>query len=105
MSPHTDDIEFGCGGTLARLIEQGAKVHTAVFSLCEESVPEGYPRDVLFHEMLAAAEVLGLPDGNRTVFRFPVRRFPEHRQEILEELVALKENLDPDLVFTPATTD
>lgn len=105
LSPHTDDIEFGCGGTLARLLEQGAEVHTAVFSLCQESVPEGFPEDVLLHEMHAAADVFGIPEKRRHIFNYPVRRFPEHRQDILEDLVQLKRDLNPDLVFTPSTRD
>ncbi|MCF7805760.1 MAG: PIG-L family deacetylase [Candidatus Marinimicrobia bacterium] len=105
LSPHTDDIEFGCGGTLSRLLEQGAEVHTAIFSLCQESVPEGFPDDVLLHEMHASADVLGIPQKNRHIFNYPVRRFPEHRQDILEDLVQLKKDLQPDLVLTPSTDD
>lgn len=105
LSPHTDDIEFGCGGTLARLIEQGAEIHTAVFSLCEQSVPEGYPDDVLLHEMRASAAVYGIPESQQHVYQYPVRRFSEHRQDILEEMVALRKSIQPDLVFTPATYD
>ena len=26
LAPHTDDGEFGCGGTMARLVEQGVDV-------------------------------------------------------------------------------
>jgi len=105
LSPHTDDIEFGCGGAIARLLEDGAEIHTAVFSLCEESVPHGYPDDVLLHEMHAAADVLEIPAENRHVYHYPVRRFPSYRQEILENLVQLKEDIQPDLVLTPSTHD
>jgi LmbE family N-acetylglucosaminyl deacetylase len=34
-----------------------------------------------------------------------VRHFPEHRQDILEELVSLKDQLRPDLVLLPASVD
>ena len=105
LSPHTDDIEFGCGGTLARLIEEGKEIHTAVFSICEESVPEGYPKDILLTEMRAASEVLGIPADHQHVFRYPVRRFNEHRQDILEDLISLKRKIQPDLIFTPSTFD
>ena len=32
MSPHTDDAELGCGGTMARWIGEGAELFTAAFS-------------------------------------------------------------------------
>ena len=53
LAPHTDDGEFGCGGLIARLIEEGKDVFYASFSLAEESVPEGFPKDVL--QLIAAA--------------------------------------------------
>lgn len=105
LSPHTDDFEFGCGGTIARLLEEGAEVHTAVFSICQESVPEGFQDDILLHEMHASADTFGISKDHRHIFNYPVRRFSEHRQEILEDLVQLKNELEPDLVFTPSTFD
>ena len=27
LAPHTDDGELGCGGTIAKFVENGAKVH------------------------------------------------------------------------------
>lgn len=105
LSPHTDDMEFGCSATLHRLLQNGANVHSAVFSLCEDSVPEGLAKDVLLHEMQAAARVLGIPEKNVHVFNYPVRRFSEQRQDILEDLVRLRREITPDLVFTPASTD
>ena len=85
LAPHTDDGEIGAGGTISLLLEKGADVHYAVFSLCEESLDEKYPRDMLRREQLEAAASLGLPEENVLFFRFPVRKFPDHRQEILEE--------------------
>ena len=35
VAPHTDDAEFGCGGTIARMIDEGLDVHIAAFSACE----------------------------------------------------------------------
>src|SRR5207244_7059171 len=33
LAPHTDDGEFGCGGTMARLVEGGADVRYVAFSI------------------------------------------------------------------------
>ena len=35
IGAHPDDIEFGCGGTIARMIDEGLDVHIAAFSACE----------------------------------------------------------------------
>ena len=105
LSPHTDDVEFGCGGTLHRLLQQGAEVHNAVFSLCEGSVPKGLQKDILLTEMNNAMQTLGVSKENIHVFRYPVRRFDEHRQDILEDLVKLRNDIQPDIVFTPSCND
>ena len=47
LAPHTDDGELGAGGTIAKLIEGGAKVTYAAFSTAAESVPDGLPKDIL----------------------------------------------------------
>jgi N-acetylglucosamine malate deacetylase 1 len=104
LAAHTDD-EFACAGTIARLIEAGDEVHLATFSSAEESVPEGFDRDVLKREVRAAIEVLGIPADWFRLFGYPVRHFPAHRQEILEQLVALRAEVQPRLVFLPASTD
>ena len=105
LSPHTDDGEFGCGGTMARLIEQGTGVWYAAFSACEESVPSHLPKDVLVHEVARALDALGVAPDQRSLFRYPVRRFDEHRQDILEQIWNLRREIDPDLVIIPSHDD
>jgi LmbE family N-acetylglucosaminyl deacetylase len=39
------------------------------------------------------------------VYDYPVRRFSDHRQELLEELVLLKRQLQPEVVFVTASAD
>ena len=105
LAPHTDDGELGCGATISRLIREGAEVTYVAFSICEESVPDGFPSDILASEVLDATRALGIPADNVHVHRFPVRHFPSHRQEILELLVRMKRELNPDCVFVPTSHD
>jgi LmbE family N-acetylglucosaminyl deacetylase len=105
LAPHTDDGEFGCGGTLARLVEEGWEAHYVAFSGCKESLPAGLPPDTLVREVRQATAVLGIPAANLTVLDFRVRDFPAKRQEILEYMIDLKVRLDPDLVFLPSLND
>jgi len=105
LAPHTDDGEFGCGGTMARLVEEGAEVRYVAFSIATRSLPEGYAPDTLAREVREATGELGIPPGNLTVHDFDVRTFPEHRQELLELLIELWSEWEPDLVFQPSLHD
>ena len=105
LAPHTDDGEFGCGGSIAKFIEQGSEVFYAAFSLCEESIPDGTPKDILEKELMKATKVWGVPSENLLIFRYPVRRFAEYRQDILEDLVNLQRTLNPTIVFMPSFND
>jgi LmbE family N-acetylglucosaminyl deacetylase len=105
LAPHTDDGEFGCGGTLAKLVERGVRVFYVSFSSCEESVPDEFPKDILYHEMLAAVQKLGISKDNVISYNFPVRKFNYQRQEILENIILLKKMINPDLVFIPSLND
>jgi LmbE family N-acetylglucosaminyl deacetylase len=103
LAPHTDDGEFGCGGTMARLVDAGAHVRYVAFSIATRSLPEGFPPDTLAHEVREATSRLGVKD--LIVHDFDVRTFPEHRQDILELLVAAWEDWKPDVVFMPSLHD
>ncbi|MBM3778741.1 MAG: PIG-L family deacetylase [Acidimicrobiia bacterium] len=104
LCPHTDD-EFGCAGTIVRLVEAGAEVRYIALSRCEESVPAGLPDDVLERECRACTADLGIAPDRCEVWDFRVRHFPAARQEILERLVSLSRKWAPDLVLMPSWVD
>jgi LmbE family N-acetylglucosaminyl deacetylase len=105
LAPHTDDGEFGCGGTMARLVDAGAEVRYVAFSIATKSLPEGFPPDTLAREVREATAELGIPREQLTVHDFEVRTFPERRQDILELLIELWEDWKPDAVFQPSLHD
>ena len=105
LAPHTDDVELGCGGTIARFLENDAEIHVAVFSSAEKSVPAGFPKTAIRDEFYKAMLTLGIPKENLTVYNYEVRTLSYHRQEVLEELVSLKKKLNPDMVFLPSSED
>lgn len=105
LAPHTDDGELGCGGTITKLIEEGAEIHYAAFSVCELSVPEGKPKDILESEVKQATKLLGIRFENLHLFKYGVRTFPNNRQNILDDLIILKKLIEPDLVFMPCIND
>ena len=63
LAPHTDDGEFGCGGTMARLVEAGCEVRYVAFSIATRSLPEGFAPDTLAREVREATAELGIPEG------------------------------------------
>lgn len=105
LAPHTDDGELGCGGAIARFLEEGKNVHYVAFSTCRDSIPEGYPDDILITELNNAMDSLGVPLENVTVFDYPVRRFGEHRQNILDDMIRLNEKIKPEYVFSTSPRD
>src|SRR5439155_14233271 len=105
LAPHTDDGEFGCGGTMARLVEAGCEVRYVAFSIATRSLPDGFAPDTLAREVGEATAELGIPPERLTLHSFDVRPFPENRQAILELLFALWDELHPDFVFQPTLHD
>jgi LmbE family N-acetylglucosaminyl deacetylase len=105
LAPHTDDGEIGCGGSIARFAEAGREVYYVAFSSAEESVPESMARDILKTEVKEATKILGISPDHLFLLNYSVRKFPAHRQEILEDMVRLGKELDPDIVLLPSTND
>jgi LmbE family N-acetylglucosaminyl deacetylase len=105
LAPHTDDGELGAGGAIRYFIENGAKVFYAAFSTAEESVPEGFPKDILKTEVQKATKILGIEENNLFIYNYQVRKLNYNRQEILETLVDLKKKIYPDLVLLPSLKD
>jgi len=105
LSPHTDDGELGAGGTIARFINEGKEVYYFVFSICESSVPKELPKDILKTECLNSLKVLSILPERIQIKQYEVRTFPEHRQEILEDLIEFKNHNAPDLVLVPSSND
>jgi len=96
LSPHTDDAELGCGGTIAKLIEEGWKVHVIYFSAVKTRYPE------LVEEATNSARILGM---SHEILEFNTRHFPRDRQDILQALYDHSRKETYNLVFTPTTTD
>lgn len=103
LAPHIDDAEFGCGGTISRLIDEGSTVHYLAFSDCKDSIPEHQPKDILRNELLESVSKLNI--SSFEILDFPVREFGAHRQEILQKLIDIKQSLKPNLILTPSRSD
>lgn len=105
LSPHTDDVELGAGGTLVRFLEEGYGIFWVVFSTAEDSLPDTLAKDTLKREFLSVIEELKIDKDNYRILNFRVRRLHEHRQEVLEELIKIRKEFNPNLVIGPSLND
>ncbi|NIU84266.1 MAG: PIG-L family deacetylase [Candidatus Thorarchaeota archaeon] len=105
ISAHTDDAIITTGGTISRMVEEGGEIFYVGLSIAEESVPEGFPKDAVEKECQLSTEVLGIDPKKVYIERFPVRRFPESRQKVLDTIINFRDKIRPDMAFIPTTTD
>ncbi|WP_318517023.1 PIG-L deacetylase family protein [Photobacterium leiognathi] len=104
VSPHTDDGELGAGGFISNQISKGSKVTFLTFSIAEDSVPDGFDKNILEIEASSSASTLGVCSKNIYIHKFPVRRLCEYRQNILDILIEHKKN-NYDLILCPSSED
>jgi LmbE family N-acetylglucosaminyl deacetylase len=95
LGAHPDDLELGCGGTLAKLAAAGVAVHAVVFSDGKLGGPSEFDRPA---ETRAALQSLGV--ASITQHQFADARL----HEALNELIACTEehvrSVAPDRVYT-----
>jgi len=105
LAPHTDDAEFGCGATMAKLIEQDNEVFSVSFSACQQSVLKQFPPDILITEVKEASLEIGIKKENLVLLDYAVRTFNFKRQEILDDMLNLRKQIEPTIVFMPTMDD
>jgi LmbE family N-acetylglucosaminyl deacetylase len=105
LAPHTDDGELGCGGTISKFVENDNEVYYIAFSACKQSVLKDFPEDILITEVKAATKILGIKPENLILYDFTVRTFNYYRQEILDKMIKIKQDINPDIIFIPSVND
>lgn len=105
LSPHTDDAELGCGATISKFIKEKKEIFWIVFSTAEESLPKSMDLNTLENEFLDVANDLGIKNDHLIIKHFKVRYLHEKRQEILELLVKVRKEYQPDIVIGPSLND
>ena len=103
LSPHTDDAELGCGGSVFKWKEEGHKIYWITFSSCEESIPATFAKDATKKEFKENMDYFGA--NYYKLHDYPVRNFDKYRQDILEYLVKAKHTFKPDLVVGTSLND
>jgi len=99
LGAHCDDIEIGCGGAIAKLVDEhpGLAVTWVVFSSSEERAREA--------RASAEAVLSGVKTKDIVVHGFRDGFFPYHGAAIKEAFEELKKRVNPDVVFTHYRSD
>ncbi len=105
LSPHTDDAELACGGTIYKLTQKKYNLFYIAFSSCEESIPKKFNKNILREEVKKSTSILGIKSENLDVLKYKVRNFNNYRQEILELLISFRNKHNPFLILTPSEND
>jgi LmbE family N-acetylglucosaminyl deacetylase len=94
IGAHPDDIEIGCGGTILKLIEEGAvsEIRWVVLSGDGERAQEA--------ERSAQALLESVPDSEIVICDFLDGFFPYEGKRIKDFFEGLKTDFSPDVVFT-----
>ena len=95
LGAHPDDLELGCGATLAKLVEAGAPVRAVVVSRGKVGASPGFDREA---ETRAALSSLGIQDVH--VHNFPDTRLHERLNDIIETIHDHVRTMPPDRVYT-----
>ena len=103
---HPDDLELGCGGTLAKLVKAGYTVHGVLLTSGDAGSLD-IPRDELAttreKEAQAGADVLGL--SSLTFLGRADASLSPLEDELLAQTVTLIRDLSPEIVFTHHAED
>lgn len=105
--PHPDDEAFGLSGTLARRIDEGARVTYACLTLGEMGRNMGVPPfanrvtlpQIRKEELLASCRIIGIQDLRMMGFHDKTIEF-EDKDRLDGQILALLEELRPQTVYT-----
>jgi LmbE family N-acetylglucosaminyl deacetylase len=99
LAAHMDDETLCCGGTIAKLKEQGEEVYVIVMS-------QLYNDNNHTDEFKCAMSIYGIDSDHYDIADFETRNFNKSRQQILQYLIDSVSVNDTDLVvFTHSKSD
>ncbi|WP_303637499.1 PIG-L deacetylase family protein [Stenotrophomonas tuberculopleuritidis] len=100
IGAHPDDIELGCGGSLAKHADAGARIHALVLSRGGRGCHEGIDRSDESHRALHRLGAVRIIQHD-----FPDTRFPACRNEIIAAIEAACAQVRPHRVYTMCGED
>lgn len=107
IGAHADDVELGCGGTLAKAIKKGYFVKVVIMSNSAYSDYNGKTlrtKEESKNESLEAISKLGLKKKDLVILNFPTKDTP-YDSTTVEALNKIMDDFSPDLILTHWTFD
>ncbi len=107
LAPHADDEVLGCGGTIARLIEDGSNIIVATMTNASVGAPELFSKSTIANvrkESLMAHKILGVQQS--IYLDLPAPRLDQYPMyKIANEISALIHKHQPNSLFLPHRGD
>ncbi len=100
LGAHPDDIELGCGA----LIHHIAPISDVLCVTLSDNQKNPLLKNVV-DEACRSMAVLGVPKDRVVFGPFTTRVFPQDRQDILEYLLKLRADFQPDVIFVHSKQD
>lgn len=91
IGAHPDDTDLSCGGTMAKLSEEGHKVRSIALSMCDSALLDEFPE---------AAKILAIKES---IHNFTVRTIHTQRGQLADYFFERRDKYD--FVFTHSLTD
>lgn len=100
LGAHPDDLELGCGATLAKLAESGIQVTAVIFSEGDRGAPVEFDRAKETREALATLGVRSVHQHS-----FADTRLHEHLNDLIAVIEEQVRKLSPERVYTMFAED
>ncbi len=115
FAPHPDDETFGCGGTIAKKINQGYEVlivimtdgryaFEKVLGINSDPSPD-YLKEIRKEEVIRAMKVLGVPRENIIFLNFEDGKLNDFKREAEEKVMEILIKNPPEEVYFPTHKD
>jgi len=103
---HLDDVEYGCGGLISRLINLDKNILRIHILSCKNYNSEGIIQlSRNLDEKANVVKILGIGESQYLVSDIKGQRFCEETQKIRELLLDDLSKFNPDMVFFPSKND